>query len=88
MCDGGSRRRGWTDAARRFYEAFGKWFHVQLPTSDDVNRDHVAAEALADIGLPAGCIDAATDKRWDDELRSQTRACSRRWASMSAYPSP
>ena len=63
-----------TDAARRFYEAFGKRFHVELHTSDDVNRDAVAAEALADVGLPARCIDAATDQRWDDELRSLTRA--------------
>ena len=63
-----------TDAARRFYEAFGQRFHVELDTGDDVNRDAVAAEALADVGLPAGCIDAATDQRWDDELRSLTRA--------------
>jgi predicted DsbA family dithiol-disulfide isomerase len=63
-----------TDAARRFYEAFGKRFHVELDTGDDVDRDAVAAEALADVGLTAVCIDAATDQRWDDELRSLTRA--------------
>ena len=63
-----------TDAARRFYEAFGNRFHVQLDTGDDVDRNVVAAEALADVGLPAACIDAATDQRWDDELRSLTRA--------------
>jgi predicted DsbA family dithiol-disulfide isomerase len=63
-----------TDAARRFYEAFGKRFHVELDTGDDADRDAVAAEALADAGLPASSIDAATDERWDDELRSLTRA--------------
>ena len=30
--------------------------------------------ALADVGLPASCIDAAADQRWDVELRSLTRA--------------
>ena len=63
-----------TDAARRFYEAFGNRFHVELHTGDDVNRGAEAAKALADVGLPAGCIDAATDVRWDGELRSLTRA--------------
>jgi hypothetical protein len=63
-----------TDAARRFYEAFGERFHVDLQTSDEVNRDALAAVALADAGLPARCIDAATDTRWDGELRSLTSA--------------
>jgi len=63
-----------TDAARRFYEAFGQRFHVELDTGDDVNRNAVAAEALADVGLPPSCIDAATDLRWDDVLRSLTGA--------------
>jgi hypothetical protein len=63
-----------TQAARRFYEAFGERFHVQLDTGDDVDRDAVAGEALADAGLPGQLADAATDPRWDDGLRTITRA--------------
>lgn len=61
------------DAGRRFYEAFGERFHVQSGTGDDVDRDAVAADALADIGLPASLADAAADPAWDDQLRSLTR---------------
>ncbi|MGH8421075.1 MAG: disulfide bond formation protein DsbA [Pseudomonas fluorescens] len=60
------------DAGRRLYEAFGARFHVGLNTADDVDRVAVAAAALADVGLPPTLIDAATDERWDDELRSVT----------------
>ena len=61
-------------AARRFYEAFGERFHVQLETADCVDRDAVAAYALADAGLTDGLIAASRDSQWDDELRSLTRA--------------
>jgi predicted DsbA family dithiol-disulfide isomerase len=61
-------------AGRRFYEAFGNRFHVELGTADDVDRVAVAADALADAGLDADLLAAATDARWDDTLRSITRA--------------
>jgi hypothetical protein len=61
-------------AGRRFYEAFGNRFHVQLGTADEVDRVAVAADALADAGLPADLLAAATDSRWDETLRSITRA--------------
>ena len=60
-------------AGRRFYEAFGNRFHVELGTADEVDRVAVAADALADADLPADLLAAATDARWDDRLRSVTR---------------
>jgi hypothetical protein len=63
-----------THAARRFYEAFGDRFHVALDTSDDADRDALAAEALAAADLPAALATAATDARQDDDLRATTRA--------------
>ena len=62
-----------TDAARHFYEAFGERFHVQLDTGDDVDRDAVAGQALADAGLDGHLAAAATDPRWDEQLRTLTR---------------
>lgn len=59
-------------AARRFYEAFGERFHVQLGSGDDVDRRTVAARALADAGLPQILIDAADDACWDAPLRAIT----------------
>ncbi len=60
-------------AGRRFYEAFGTRFHVELDTADEVDRVAVAASALADAGLPDGLIDAAADAGWDEHLRTITR---------------
>ncbi len=60
-------------AGRRFYEAFGNRFHVELGTADEVDRVAVAAHALADADLPADLIDAATAARWDATLRTITR---------------
>jgi len=68
-----ARKRGPVDA-RRFYEAFGERFHVQLDTGDDVDRDAVARQALADAGLPEQFAAAATDPGRDDDLRALTRA--------------
>src|SRR5690349_5747087 len=62
------------DAGRRFYEAFGQRFHVGSGTADEVDRVAVAADALADAGLPAGLIGAAADEAWDEQLRALTRA--------------
>ena len=61
-------------AARRFYEAFGTRFHVQLGTADDVDRRAVAVAALAAASLPATLISAAGDGRWDERLRVTTGA--------------
>ena len=44
------------DAARRFYEAFGNRFHVQLGTGDDVDRRAVTVDALAAAELPSALI--------------------------------
>ncbi len=63
-----------TVAGRRFYEAFGQRFHVRSNTADDVDRDVVATDALADVGLSLDLAAAATDVAWDDELRSITHA--------------
>jgi hypothetical protein len=60
-------------AGRRFYEAFGTRFHVELHTADDVHRVAVAGEALAAAGLPAELLGAADDESWDDRLRTMTR---------------
>jgi hypothetical protein len=60
-------------AGRRFYEAFGNHFHVEMGTADEVDRVAVAADALDDADLPADLIDAATDTRWDETLRTITR---------------
>lgn len=59
-------------AGRRFYEAFGNRFHVELGTADEVDRVAVAADALADADLPADLLAAATDARRDETLRSIT----------------
>ena len=59
-------------AARRFYEAFGQHFHVGHNTSDDANRLDLVAAALADAGLPAERIEAATSGELDDDLRQGT----------------
>ena len=61
-------------AARRFYEAFGTRFHVGLDTADDVDRTAVAADALADAGLPADLIDTAAESSNDVALRELTTA--------------
>lgn len=60
-------------AGRRFYEAFGERFHVELDTADDADRIAVAAEALATAGLPHAAMEAADDPRWDDVLRETTK---------------
>jgi hypothetical protein len=60
------------DAARGFYEAFGRRFHVEHATADEVDRRVVAAQALAETGLPDELIDAADDARLDDRLRAMT----------------
>ena len=39
-------------AARRFYEAYGRRFHVDQHTVDDVDRLLVATHALEQAGLP------------------------------------
>jgi hypothetical protein len=61
-------------AARRFYEAFGVRFHVQLGTGDDADRGAVTDAALAAARLPAALIGAADDARWDERLRAVTGA--------------
>jgi mycothiol-dependent nitroreductase-like protein len=60
------------DAARRFYDAFGSRFHVELDTGDDVDRNAIAADALADASLSPSLIDAATDSGHDEALRDAT----------------
>jgi hypothetical protein len=62
-----------TVAARRFYEAFGTRFHVELGTADEADRVDIAASALADAGLPTELVATATDDSWDDALRSLTQ---------------
>ena len=62
------------DAGRRFYEAFGERFHVELDTADEADRVQIAAEALAAANLPAELLASATDERRDDELRAATYA--------------
>lgn len=59
-------------AARRFYEAFGHRFHVELETGDDADRTDIAAEALTRASLPAALIGAAGDTDHDDVLRDLT----------------
>lgn len=59
-------------AARRFYDAFGCRFHVQLHTTDEADRTAIAREALGDASLPSSLIDAATDEGHDEALRDLT----------------
>lgn len=66
--------RGDVTAGRRFYEAFGNRFHIELGTADEVDRVEVARQALADAELPAELIDAAADESWDEHLRLLTKA--------------
>jgi hypothetical protein len=61
------------DAGRRFYEAFGSRFHVDLGTADHVDRVAVCRHALTDAELPAELFDAAHNPRWDEQLRTITR---------------
>lgn len=60
-------------APRRFYDAFGQRFHVLHGTADEIDRVTLAAEALADADLPPTLLAAASDERWDPELRTATR---------------
>ena len=61
------------DAGRRFYEAFGSRFHVDLGTADHVDRVAVCRHALTDAELPAELFDAAHNPAWDEQLRAITR---------------
>jgi hypothetical protein len=60
------------EAARRFYDAFGRRFHVEFGTGDDADRTAIAADALADTSLPQSLIDAATGAGHDEALRDVT----------------
>jgi hypothetical protein len=60
-------------AARRFYEAYGQRFHVELDTADEADRLEMSTWALERADLPASFIDAATDDRLDEVLRTWTR---------------
>jgi hypothetical protein len=62
------------EAARRFYEAFGDRFHVQLDTADEADRVAISEAALRDAGLPASLGDAARDAGRDVALRSLTQS--------------
>ncbi len=68
-----AQRRGSTEA-RRFYEAFGRRLHVEHDNSPAADRLALCIDALAEAGLPAELIEAATDTSNDDTLRSLTRA--------------
>jgi hypothetical protein len=59
-------------AARRFYEAFGRRFHVELETADDADRIELAAHALGDAAFPHALVDAAAAVEHDDDLRTLT----------------
>jgi hypothetical protein len=59
-------------AARRFYDAFGRRFHIACDTSDDADRTAIAADALADASLPNSLIGAATVADHDQALRDLT----------------
>ena len=61
------------DAGRRFYEAFGARFHVELGTADHADRVELCRDALTDAELPAEFFDAAQDATWDEQLRTITR---------------
>lgn len=61
-------------AARCFYEAFGRCFHVESGTEDDVDRVAVVVTALERAGLPAALALAATDSQLDEVLRDRTQA--------------
>lgn len=61
------------EAARRFYEAFGIRFHVELGTADHVDRVALCRTALAAAELPAQLFDAAQDETQDEQLRTLTR---------------
>jgi hypothetical protein len=61
-------------AARRFYEAFARRFHIEHDTNDDADRVELAAAALNDSGLPTELIAAANTTTLDDQLRLVTRA--------------
>jgi hypothetical protein len=60
-------------AGRRFYEAYGHHFHVELHTADDADRITMSTVALERAGLAASLIDAASDERLDERLRTWTR---------------
>jgi hypothetical protein len=66
-----SERHG-EGAARRFYDAFGRRFHLALDTSDDADRTAVATDALADASLPNSLIGAAGVADHDEALRDLT----------------
>jgi hypothetical protein len=61
-------------AARRFYEAYGQRFHVELNTADDADRLVTSTLALERAELPASLASAATDTQLDDVLRNWTRS--------------
>lgn len=61
------------DAGRRFYEAFGSRFHVDLGTADHADRVAVCRHALTDAELPTEFFDAAHNATWDEQLRTITR---------------
>ena len=59
-------------AGRRFYEAFGTRFHVELGTADGVDRVAVCRVALAATDLSAVLLAASGDHVWDEHLRTLT----------------
>ncbi len=60
-------------AARRFYAAYGRHFHVELDTADEADRLEMSRTALERADLAASFIDAATDHQLDEVLRAWTR---------------
>ena len=52
----------------RFYETYGHRRHVEGLRDNPANL----AKTIAELGLPAGLLDAAGDSAWDDGLRART----------------
>ncbi|MDQ6698465.1 MAG: disulfide bond formation protein DsbA [Actinomycetota bacterium] len=57
-------------AARQFYEAFGRRFHV----AGDEDPATVVPMALAEAALPATLSSTADEQSWDVDLRASTQA--------------
>jgi hypothetical protein len=57
----------------RFYETYGHRRHIEGLRDNPANL----AKTIAELGLPAGLLDAAGDSSWDDGLRAYRRSTGR-----------
>jgi hypothetical protein len=62
-----AREQHGRDVVKPLYDSMGTRIHL----GEREDWDAVAAEALAEVGLPASLADAAGSTQWDDALRAE-----------------